>query len=67
MLATKYNVFDNNLIDGSWYCHWNWYRYSITPRSNLYLRYKNVDYIDKNHENYFYDGYELGAEFKVIF
>ena len=40
---------------------------SITPKSNLYIRYKNVDYLDKNHENYFYNGYELSAEFKVIF
>ena len=66
-VSYEYNVFDNNLIDGAGIAIGTGIDISITPRSNLYLRYKNVDYIDKNHENYFYDGYELSAEFKVIF
>lgn len=63
----EYNIFDANLIEGVGTAFGTGIDISITPKSNLYLRYKNVDYLDKNHENYFYSGYELSAEFKVIF
>jgi len=63
----EHNIFDANLIDGVGTAIGTGIDISITPKSNLYLRYKNVDYLDKNHENYFYNGYELSAEFKVIF
>ena len=63
----EHNIFDDNLIDGVGTAIGTGIDISITPKSNLYLRYKNVDYLDKNHENYFYNGYELSAEFKVIF
>ena len=63
----EYNKLDDNLIDGVGIAIGAGIDISITPKSNLYFRYKNVDYLDKNHENYFYDGYELSAEFKVIF
>ena len=63
----EHNIFDDNLIDGVGTAIGTGIDISITPKSNLYLRYKNVNYLDKNHENYFYNGYELSAEFKVIF
>ena len=63
----EYNKLDDNLIDGVGTAIGAGIDISITPKSNLYIRYKNVDYLDKNHENYFYNGYELSAEFKVIF
>ena len=63
----EHNIFAANLIDGVGTAIDTGVDISITPKSNLYLRYKNVDYLDKNHENYFYNGYELSAEFKVIF
>ena len=63
----EHNIFAANLIDGVGTAIGTGVDISITPKSNLYLRYKNVDYLDKNHENYFYNGYELSAEFKVIF
>ena len=66
-IGYEHNIFDANLIDGVGTAIGTGIDISITPKSNLYLRYKNVDYLDKNHDNYFYNGYELSAEFKVIF
>ena len=41
--------------------------YSISKRSCIYLRFKNVNYNDESFENEHYNGYEATAELKVFF
>ena len=41
--------------------------YNITSKSCFYLRFKNVDYNEKNFSNYNYKGYEITAELKIFF
>ncbi len=41
--------------------------YNISKRSCIYIRFKNVSYIDESFKNDHYSGYEATAELKVFF